>query len=178
MASDRDAFDYEGLERIHRELARLLGSVAPQEAAEMHVEGFTFPDHDSHQAYWLRDDGSVGHFGFDQPDAIDRVGLLMREMRGLEPYAAEPWTHFHIKLTHEGQLTIDFAYIPEEQSMSGVYMRPVGGLSEAEAKAKFVPREDWAIRAELHRGEITKAQFDQGIRSIEQRFDADRARLR
>lgn len=74
------------------------------------MKGFTFPTHDSRTAYWLRDDGSEGYFGFNEWDALDQVGLLMRKMSTLRPFVRAPFTHYHI--THGGQFTIAFAYIP------------------------------------------------------------------
>ncbi len=164
---------------IYSEIGRLLSSMAPPEAAVMVFMGFQYVGHDQGGPHWIREDGSIGRFTRElrMPlNDVDGIKELMWELGTKEPFVSdEPFTHYKIELTHDMKFSIDFAHIPEEQSWPNVFMKPVGSLTEDEAKALFVPHDHWLIRKRLLEGEIGKDEFDAEITRLEGAFDTRRA---
>ncbi|MCY7296226.1 hypothetical protein HJG39_12400 [Alteromonas sp. a30] len=65
----------------------------------------------------------------------------------------ENWTHFKASLTEKGKFKIEFAYIPEDDSWPGVYMKRVSDLTEEEAKAHYIPEQDWLERVKKYKSQ-------------------------
>ncbi|MCY7294596.1 hypothetical protein HJG39_04020 [Alteromonas sp. a30] len=51
-----------------------------------------------------------------------------------------------------GKIKVNFAYIPEDDSWAGLYMKGVSDLTREEAKANYIPEKDWADRVKKYKG--------------------------
>ncbi|MEM9853793.1 MAG: hypothetical protein AAF841_04990, partial [Pseudomonadota bacterium] len=57
---------------------------------------------------------------------------------------AEPFTHFEFVVTSQGKLSGKYAYIDREDSWPGLFMKGLSELTEAEAKARYIPLDEVA----------------------------------
>lgn len=126
-------------------IGQLLWKIMPDEAVEISFPGKVFENSGEGGAHWINRNGSIGHFPLGQRpyDVEDEIKRLARKLRQLPPFQKEPWTHFKATLTEDGKFNIQFAYIPEEDSWPGLFLRRVSDLTEDEANEYYIPVEDW-----------------------------------
>lgn len=65
----------------------------------------------------------------------------------MPPFDREPFTHMRRELTDKGKMNINFAYIPEWDSWTGLFMRGVSELSEEETR-NLALSNTWGIDVE------------------------------
>lgn len=68
---------------------------------------------------------------------------LMEDLKQCLIFNKEPWTQFKIVLNEDGSSKIDFAYISEEDSWPGLYMRSVSDLDQTELDEYYIPMKEW-----------------------------------
>ncbi|SIO03123.1 hypothetical protein SAMN05444722_0174 [Rhodovulum sp. ES.010] len=155
---------------IYRAIEDVMRDLAPPDARVMVCEGKDYPDFASARIHWLDREGNCGR-PFDSchvSKPILQIGDLVRRLRAIEPFASQrPFTHYRIRSSAEMPLSVEFADIPPEQTWARVYMRAVGALSESEAAAMMVPREQWLLRKQLHDRAITLTEFDAALARLE-----------
>ena len=67
----------------------------------------------------------------------------MEDLKRCSIFSKEPWTHFKVSLNEERSFKIEFAYIPEENSWVGLYMKSVSDLDQSELDEYHIPLEEW-----------------------------------
>ena len=142
---------------IMGEIGRLLWSVFPEEAEVIITQGQLYPHVSQIGFKWVYKDGSSGSFNRDNfPTEIrDKIITQMKLLRDMEPYKNDPFSQFEAHLTNDKNLRMKFAFIPEEDSWQGLYMRRVSELSEEEAQQVFIPTEHWQAAVDKYKGDGT-----------------------
>lgn len=129
---------------IYKKIGNILWSIFPKQDDEIFLQGQVY----EHQDFQLsRRCNSYIETIDIPPDIFLELIELLSDLKNNEIFSGECWTQFKISLTNEGKFKIEFAYIPQEDSWPGLYMRGVGDLTEYEADhVYYVPKEIWAER--------------------------------
>ncbi len=131
---------------IYQRIGGLLWSIMPDDASEIYSHGQIY-DYSNEICvdFRIKSSNEMAWFPFgEEPDeVIEEIMALAEDLRKLPPYESEPWTHFKVTITDAAKFQMQFAYIPEEDSWPGLYMRRVSELSEDELDEYAIPREDW-----------------------------------
>ncbi|MDW6092427.1 DUF600 family protein [Vibrio rhizosphaerae] len=133
-------------QKIYTEIGKALWSIMPDTVSEIYFYGDIFPNSKGCTTeFRLKQDGSISWFRFgENPEDVELFILSRAErLQKNEPYKREPWTHFKATLTEAGKFKMDFAYIPEDDSWPGLFMKRVSELSLEEAEEKYIPEEEW-----------------------------------
>ncbi|ASA57901.1 MULTISPECIES: immunity protein YezG family protein [Vibrio] len=133
-------------QKIYAEIGRSLWNIMPHTASEIYFYGDIFPKSKGCTTeFKLKKDSSISWFKFgENPEDVELFILSKAELlQKTEPYKQEPWTHFKATLTEAGKFKMDFAYIPEDDSWPGLFMKRVSELSLEEAEEKYIPEEEW-----------------------------------
>ncbi|ENM5933169.1 DUF600 family protein [Vibrio mimicus] len=130
---------------IYQEIGGLIWSIFPKSGVEAYFYCQVFSTFSDYKFNWLDDKGSKQWFGYEEtPD--DVFYLISKELELLQKhqiFAQERWTHCKVTLTDEGKFHIKFAYIEEEDSWSGLYMKGISSLTKEEAETYSVPEDVW-----------------------------------
>lgn len=136
---------------IYQKLGNILWSIFPKNRDEIILQGQIY----GHEDFQLltRLDLKVESIEIPSDIFLEFINLL-GDLRGNEIFSKDPWTQFRVSLTDKGRFNIKFAYIPEEDSWPGLYMRGISDLTEDEAEnVYFVPKEIWKERVRLKKGQ-------------------------
>lgn len=77
---------------------------------------------------------------------LDNAVTSLISMAGKGRFAATPFNHFRFVLAESGKMTFTTADIPRGDSWAGIHMRRISAMTEAEAAAAYIPKEDWLER--------------------------------
>ena len=132
-------------QEIYKKIGETLWSIMPESASTIYCVGMVYPDTYQIGPEWVNNDGTIGSFGFDNypHDVTEQIYKLVFKLQTSPFFAKEPWTHFKASLTEAGKFKIDFAYIPQEDSWPGLFMKGVSELTKEEAKKNFISETDW-----------------------------------
>lgn len=131
-------------QEFYQKIGELLWSVMPIEANELIIYGQLYDEHQSFR-FTVECEGSIESLSLDREIRV-QLRTLLEGLQKCEIYTKEPWTQFKVTLSNEGKIRINFAYIPEEDSWTGLYMRSISELTEQEAREAYIPKEDWEYR--------------------------------
>ncbi|ASA57875.1 immunity protein YezG family protein [Vibrio gazogenes] len=132
-------------QKIYQHIGKALWSIMPENASSIYCIGMIYPDTYQIGPEWIDSNGLVQCFDFDNypNEFCDKIYCLTQKLQRLPPFDREPWTHFKATLTEAGKFKMDFAYIPEDDSWSGLFMKRVSELSLEEVEEKYIPEEEW-----------------------------------
>lgn len=137
-------------QEIYQKIGKLLWSVMVDEAKIIFCEGDIYPEHNSYSFKWLTKNNQVGGFDFDKiPYEIGGKIIELLEQLRLSKIFKEKWTNFIVTLADDGKFNIEFAYIPEDDHWTGLYMKRVSDLKESELEEYNIPHDEWKKRVKL-----------------------------
>ena len=132
---------------IYKTIAKLLWSILPGEAKEIKYFGRFYQNNSQAGVRWVDKLGSMNSFyeGFNNPvEKIEReIHKLVVGLQQCSIFAENPWTHLSITLTENSKFKMEFAYISEEESWPGLYMRAISDLDQTELDEYNIPLEEW-----------------------------------
>lgn len=132
-------------QEIYEEIGRLIWSIFPSDGVEAYFYAKLFEISTEDSFDWIDINGDKVWYEFE--NSPDEIALeVVQQLKILQQHTIfekDPWTHCKVTVTDEGRLTIDFAYIPNEDSWPGLYMRGVSELTPEEADGYSIPYEDW-----------------------------------
>ncbi|WP_449467353.1 hypothetical protein [Stenotrophomonas humi] len=110
---------------IYNAVAKAMWSIMPKEAVFFEIFGKCYDDFLEHEAWLVGASGERFQFGFDDyPEKVlYEVMRNMRLLKEMDPFKAQPWTHFMVTLSEKGGFKVSFAYVPREENVIGIYMR-------------------------------------------------------
>ena len=163
-------------QRIMGRIGRLLAAIRQPGDAAVEYVGKVYADRAAGAPYRIAPDGAREIVGSRTPGGASarEVLDLARRLAETPPHARDPFTHFRVRLDRDDELDFEFAHVPREQDWPRLFMRGAGELSEEEARAHPIPRDDWLARRRLARGEITREAYDAEIRRVERSADQRR----
>jgi hypothetical protein len=133
-------------QKLYERIGKSLWSIMPEEASEIYFYGDIFPNSEGYTTeFKLKTDNSISWFKFGKnPKEIEKsIFSEAKLLQGLDPYKDNPWTHFKATLTESGKFKMEFAYIPQDDSWPGLFMKRVSELSLEEAKKNYIPEDEW-----------------------------------
>ncbi|WP_066097409.1 immunity protein YezG family protein [Xanthomonas massiliensis] len=115
---------------IYSAVGKIMWSLMPKRAVKFELFGKFYDDFSEDEAWLIDASGGRFQFDFDNYPTMPLHEIMenMRRLRTMEPFKREPWTHFKAILNEEGKFKVEFAYVPREQDVIGVYMR--GGTAQ------------------------------------------------
>jgi hypothetical protein len=126
---------------IYQKLGELLWSVMSPEDSDIIFRGQVYSDHQDFQL--LSNTNRIPRYIEIPTNLFFDLRELMENLKKCSVFSKEPWTHFKVFLNEKGNFKIEFAYIPEENSWVGLYMRSVSDLDQSELDEYNIPLEDW-----------------------------------
>ncbi|WP_158010247.1 immunity protein YezG family protein [Salinivibrio sp. ML198] len=136
-------------QEIYQEIGSLIWSVFPEDALEAYFYCQVFDTFREYCYSWINSNGSEASPDFDDSQINEVTYLIGKQLKFLQQhpiFSQERWTHCKVTVTTEGKLNIDFAYIEESDTWTGLYMRGISSLTEEEADRYSVPEELWEER--------------------------------
>ncbi|PJC86805.1 hypothetical protein CSW98_07370 [Vibrio sp. HA2012] len=132
-------------QEIYEKIGQLIWSIFPDNGLEAYFYMQIYKTSTEKVYNWLTENGDKARYGFgDAPyNVYDKIEEQLKVLQQHEIFKKEPWTHCKVTVTDEGKLTINFAYIENENSWPGLYMRGVSELTVEEADEYGIPYEDW-----------------------------------
>lgn len=142
----------EELSNIYLELGKLLKSILPEGGIEAYFYADIYKTSSGSRFYWMDENGDDAYFEWGQsPTKYYReIRNQLKTLQKHPLFEKEPWTHCKVTLTFEMKLEIKFAYVAEEDTWSGLYLKGVSELSLEEAMNEHgVPKEEWEKRQNI-----------------------------
>ncbi|EOW2078306.1 immunity protein YezG family protein [Vibrio mimicus] len=132
-------------QNIYQEIGNLIWSIFPDDAIEAYFECQIFNGSTGYSYYWLNENGDEAwhQFGCNPSEVLQLISKQLESLQMHRIFEQERWTHCKVTLTDEGKFHIKFAYIEEEDSWSGLYMRGISSLTKEEAETYSVPEDVW-----------------------------------
>lgn len=132
-------------QEIYQEIGRLIWSIFPENALEAYFYCQVYSGSRDYKYNWLDHDGNLSRYDFEQhpTSVLQLISAQLKELQQHSIFDQERWTHCKVTLSNEGKLHIKFAYIEEEDSWSGLYMRGISSLTKEEAETYSVPEDIW-----------------------------------
>lgn len=126
---------------IYQRLGELLWSVMPPEDSNIIFRGQVYPDYQYSQL--LSDTNQIPRYIEIPTNLFFDLRELMEHLKKCSVSSKDTWTHFKVFLNEEGSFKIEFAYIPEENSWVGLYMKSVSDLDQSELDEYNIPLQEW-----------------------------------
>jgi len=113
------------VEEIYSAVARIMWSIMPERAVVFELFGKCYGGYSENEVWFTDSAGQRFQFEFGGSPVRPLYELMksMEALKGEEPFVREPWTHFKAILGSGGKFKLDFAYIPKEEDVIGIYMR-------------------------------------------------------
>ena len=133
---------------ITREIGAILWSIFPPEAARIEFVGWYYSTGYGYQGgpTWFDSDGNrLGPKAYT-PDLLKLchdIAALFIELQQTPPFENAPFSHVKYVLGTDGKMDLTFKYIPEWVTWTGLFLRGVSDLTEAELIAVGIPTKDW-----------------------------------
>lgn len=139
---------------IYQKIGELLWSIMPFEAIKIVFSAQLYKNKTQAGSRWFDKNNIKYSFyqGWDNPvQHIDNEIIdLLLNLQKLPLFHKDPWTQCQVTLDEKGGFKIKFAYIPEEDSWNGLYMRGISNLTESELDdLYYIPKEIWQERVRL-----------------------------
>ncbi|EMB49005.1 Uncharacterised protein [Vibrio mimicus] len=133
---------------IYGEIGRLIWSIFPEDALESYFYCQSFPSFQDYKFNWLDVDGSISWYPFEQhpDDVLHLISVQLQELQKNQIFENDRWTHCKVTLTDKCKFNIVFAYVDEDDSWSGVYMKGISELTLEELEGACVPEDIWQHR--------------------------------
>ncbi len=132
---------------IYENIAKLMFSIQQPNTKTMFFYGQIFDDNASGEFAWDDNNDEFQTFFFKNLEYPHDVGNKIIDeaiaLRNMALFNNEKWTHFMVTLTVEGNFHINFAYIPQENSCSGLYMQAISDLPLDTALQYSISKETW-----------------------------------
>lgn len=126
---------------IYQKLGELLWSVMSPKDINIIFKGRIYSDHQDFQLLCETIEGC--RYIEITNDLFFDLSKLMEDLNTCLIFDKEPWTQFKIILNEEGNFKINFAYISEQESWPGLYMRAISDLDQTELDEYNIPLEEW-----------------------------------
>ena len=126
---------------IYQRLGELLWSVMSPEDSNIIFRGQVYSDYQDFQL--LSDIDQIPRYIEIPTNLFFDLRELVEDLKKCSVFSKEPWNHFKGFLNEEGSFKIEFAYIPEENSWVGLYMKSVSDLDQSELDEYNIPLEEW-----------------------------------
>ena len=112
-------------QEIYQKIAKIMWSIMLPEAKIFEISGKCYGSFMEDESWFSDADGNRFQFAFDDVPILPlhEIMTLAAELKRLEPFAQKPWTHFKAVLHDSGKFKMEFAYVPEEENVIGVYMK-------------------------------------------------------
>lgn len=136
---------------IYQKIGKLLWSIMPTETQKIVFLARIYDNVTQAGTRWFDQDGTEHNFyqGWDNPiqEIDDEIVGLLENLQKLPLFQTTPWTQCQVTLQENGKFNIEFAYIPEEDSWPGLYMRGISSLTKEELGSPYyIPEEIWEER--------------------------------
>ena len=126
---------------IYQKIGELLWSVMSPKDNNIVFRGRIYSEHQDFQL--LCETNEWPKYLEMTNDLFFDLRKLMEDLKQCLIFNKEPWTQFKIVLNEDGNFKIDFAYISEEDSWPGLYMRSVSDLDQTELDEYYIPMKEW-----------------------------------
>lgn len=126
---------------IYQKIGELLWSVMSPKDNNIVFRGRIYSEHQDFQLLCETNEGP--NYVEMTNDLFFDLQKLMEDLKQCLIFNKEPWTQFKIVLNEDGNFKIDFAYISEEDSWPGLYMRSVSDLDQTELDEYYIPMKEW-----------------------------------
>lgn len=135
----------EEIDKIYQEIVDLIWSIFPNDGIEAYFNAQIFEDSNERNFYWLDSNGDKvwNELGKNPSVVLRQISEELKKLQNHKLFEKEKWTHCKVTVCNEGKLNIKFAYIPQENSWPGVYMKGVSELSYEEAEKHYVDTDEW-----------------------------------
>ena len=126
---------------IYQKIGELLWSVMFPKDNNIVFRGRIYSEHQDFQLLCETNEGPK--YVEMTNDLFFDLRKLMEDLKQCLIFNKEPWTQFKIVLNEDCNFKIDFAYISEEDSWPGLYMRSVSDLDQTELDEYYIPMKEW-----------------------------------
>jgi len=126
---------------IYQKIGKLLWSVMSLKDNKIVFRGRIYFEHQDFQLLCETNEGPK--YVEMTNDLFFDLRKLMEDLKQCLIFNKEPWTQFKVVLNEDGNFKIDFAYISEEDSWPGLYMRSVSDLDQTELDEYYIPMKEW-----------------------------------
>jgi hypothetical protein len=135
----------EEIDKIYQEIIDLIWSIFPEDGIEAYFYAQIFKDSSQRTFYWLDKNGDEAWHDFENsPNEITlKIISKLELLQQHKLFEKERWTHCKVTVTDDYKLNIKFAYIPQDDSWPGLFMRGISELTLEEAKKYYIPEEEW-----------------------------------
>ena len=132
-------------QKIYHEIGELIWSIFPEDAQESYFYCQILDEERDYKFNWLDNHGNISRYDFGQhpTDVLRLISIQIKELQQHTIFKQERWTHCKVTLKDKGKLNIEFAYVSQKDSWSGLYMRGISSLTKEEAKTYLVPDDVW-----------------------------------
>lgn len=134
------------IQDIYELIGKKIWSIFPTEASSINYYAQIFDEHYEYSVDFLVNE-EIKWFEFGQlPKGVCEETIELLKLLGENDLFSQRWTHCIITINNEGEFKINFSYIPEEDSWSGIYLKGVSDLTLEESEEYFIPLEIWKDR--------------------------------
>ena len=134
---------------IYEILGQLIWSIFPQDGIEATYDFQLYDSSSEYTFYWLNNNGDEAwhEFGQNPNEILKQIREQLKQLQKHKLFEKEPWTHCKVTLSGKGEFNIKFAYIKQEDSWPGLYMKGLNEISYEEARKHcHVPKDEWEKR--------------------------------
>jgi hypothetical protein len=135
----------EDIDKIYQNIIDLIWSIFPEDGIEAYFDARIYDDCNQSSFYWLDKNGNEAWCEFESvPHEIyDKIIAQLELLQQHKIFEKEKWTHCKVTVTDDYKLNIKFAYISQDNSWPGLYMKGVSDLTYEEAEKYYIPKEEW-----------------------------------
>ena len=140
---------------LTKQVGQLLWSVMPEDALTIRIQGSVYELNSSGLVtFIMKNTERESWFDFDDPrnQIVSDILKIIEEYKKSIDESHEIWSHFEVELSELGKIKINFAYIPEDDSWVGLYMKGVSDLTKEEAQANYISEQEWLERVKKYKG--------------------------
>ena len=130
-------------QKIYKQIGEQIWSIMPEDALVMTFKGGLGV---GTSLSWSTRKQEINCFplGGSPREVEDKIKVLIAELRQEPPFNIDqPFNHYTITLTDAGKFNLQVAWVDEEDSWTGVFMKGVSDLTWEEAEANYIPSENW-----------------------------------
>lgn len=120
------------IQEIYKAICQRIWSFFPTEASSISFYAHIYENHYGYSVDFIVNDKMTWFEDNEPSDIYMEIINLLKELNQHMLFD-QKWTQCIVTLYDDGEFKINFAYVPDEDSWSGLYLKGISDLTEQEA---------------------------------------------